>query len=69
MSETKARLDAVILALMARPAPTHLVVGAYQFDVLHAYRQFEGRDWRRIKREVRKASERHRTAKRAKGDG
>ena len=49
--------DAVMTRVMDNPSKSELKHYAdYQYAVLKVYEDFAGRDWRRIKREVRKAT-------------
>jgi len=63
---TREMMDSVIAATYASEAkPQMMIIGGYQHAIWQAYLDFEGRNWRRIKREVRKAGERYTAATRS----
>lgn len=57
---TRDEFNAVLARVIVDPErPDVLLVGGYQYAVLKVYDVFSGRNWRRIKREVRKAGQRY----------
>lgn len=63
---TKATLDAIISGILPMSQPRFIMVSSEHHAVMQAAVAFAGRDRRRIKREIRKASNLARIAARGK---
>lgn len=64
---TKDTLDRLMVEIASiKATPSHIIVGAVQYAGLKAHIDWQGRDRRRIKREVRKAMDKAHKANRGK---